>query len=262
MDIIDNLIKSRADFKLFKLTKTAKNALDFQLVLFLGTRLRKYGKKAKYYIISADNGYQSSIDFAKEYFRIEVTKAESIKEAIKGTPPKLLLEDNPKENLEVISFNQECPPQVDEVVGKLKQDAVLSSKLVASQMVGVATILLDENCKSEDVAIQLISDLLGKSKTELIPIIFRRCGSYLQFVPTVTQTGNEQIREEIEQKLESNTVIKLYLNQTQIKQISSLLVDSSRNTREIATKNIRQFIGTKREHILPNILECCKDYIR
>jgi hypothetical protein len=186
MDIIDNLIKSKADFKLFKLTKTAKNALDFQLVLFLGTRLRKYGKKAKYHIISRDTGYQSSIDFAKEHFRIEINRAESIREAVEGKKLKLLLEDNPKvgDGTSTDETTLDIPPSIDD------------------------------------------------------------------------------IREEIEKKLMSDTAIGLSLPLTQIKQISSMLVDDTKNTKQLATENIMQFIGLKRKHLLPKILECCKDYIK
>lgn len=46
IDIMDNLLKSKVSFKMFKLNKVDKNALDFQLVLYLGTRLKKYGKKS------------------------------------------------------------------------------------------------------------------------------------------------------------------------------------------------------------------------
>lgn len=96
MDIMNTFLKSKVSFKMFKLNKTEKNALDFQLVLYLGTRLKKYGKKATFYIVSKDNGYQSSIDFAQEYLNITIRKVESIQEAFTGTKqPLLLLENNP-----------------------------------------------------------------------------------------------------------------------------------------------------------------------
>jgi hypothetical protein len=199
MDIIDNLIKSKADFKLFKLTKTAKNALDFQLVLFLGTRLRKYGKKAKYHIISRDTGYQSSIDFAKEYFRIEVNKAESIKEAIEGKPPKLLLEDNPKFD-DDNTLNSEEPTKVipsssptattttttdiesirEEIERKLTSHSRGNISLDYTQLKQLSSLLTDKTTNTRKIVNKKLELIVGKKKAYMIPTILELCKEYIR----------------------------------------------------------------------------------
>ena len=42
IDVINSLLKKKVSFKMFKLNKSDKNALDFQLVLFLGMCIKKY----------------------------------------------------------------------------------------------------------------------------------------------------------------------------------------------------------------------------
>lgn len=63
------------------LEHTGKNALDFQLVTFLGYLIAQ-NKADSYYIISRDSGFQSAITFCREYLGVKVQLKPSIKGAI------------------------------------------------------------------------------------------------------------------------------------------------------------------------------------
>lgn len=56
------LLESRATVRYYKVESGTKNALDFQLVSFLGYLIRENGGSA-YYIISKDNGFDSVLHF-------------------------------------------------------------------------------------------------------------------------------------------------------------------------------------------------------
>ena len=56
------LLESRAAVRYYKVESGTKNALDFQLVSFLGYLIRENGSSA-YYIISKDNGFDSVLHF-------------------------------------------------------------------------------------------------------------------------------------------------------------------------------------------------------
>lgn len=62
------------------LERTGKNALDFQLVTFLGYLIAKE-KADSYYIISRDSGFQSAIQFCQQYLGVKVHLCPSIKAA-------------------------------------------------------------------------------------------------------------------------------------------------------------------------------------
>lgn len=63
------------------LERTGKNALDFQLVTFLGFLIAKENADS-YYIISRDTGFQSAIQFCQQYLGVKVHLCPSIKTAI------------------------------------------------------------------------------------------------------------------------------------------------------------------------------------
>lgn len=42
-----------------------KNAMDFQICTYLGMLVSQYGTKCEYYIVSADRGYESSLEFVR-----------------------------------------------------------------------------------------------------------------------------------------------------------------------------------------------------
>ena len=63
------------------ISRTGKNALDFQLVTFLGFLIAKE-PKSEFYIISRDSGFESTAAFCREYLGTEVMLRSSIKAAI------------------------------------------------------------------------------------------------------------------------------------------------------------------------------------
>jgi hypothetical protein len=206
-EMIDALSKCKAKFKFFKLSKSAKNALDFQLVLFLGTRIKKYDQKAQYYIVSHDNGYQSAMDFAKENFNITVGKYNNIREAIVGEQPKLLLESTtspdgstnlqPKLLLESNPKNsvptKPHPPVEDfpnlpkkekrEILESLlKSNEMLTSSLIENNFAQISALLVDGTKKTEDTLSKCIVTYIGKKKEGLVPVIFECCKDYMKYI--------------------------------------------------------------------------------
>lgn len=67
------------------ISKTGKNALDFQLVTFLGYLIARE-KADEFYIISKDTGFQSTVTFCREYLGTNVQLRSSIKAAIGNQP--------------------------------------------------------------------------------------------------------------------------------------------------------------------------------
>ena len=69
------------------LEHTGKNALDFQLVTFLGYLIAKE-KADSYYIISKDSGFQSAISFCQTYLGVKVHLKSSILAALSSKQKK------------------------------------------------------------------------------------------------------------------------------------------------------------------------------
>lgn len=112
-----NIVSSKAEFQPIKLDKPGKNALDFQLVTYLGYLI---GTKheGEYYIVSRDYGFQHSVNFCTKYLSNEsvlVKRVESIEavvapkkpvkeevavasisdqESVSNTLPKAIVKDN------------------------------------------------------------------------------------------------------------------------------------------------------------------------
>ncbi len=85
-EIMDEMISANIIPERVCLERTGKNALDFQLVTFLGYLIAKE-KADAYYIISKDTGYQAAIAFCQEYFGVKVQLRPSMKAAL-GTAAK------------------------------------------------------------------------------------------------------------------------------------------------------------------------------
>ena len=232
MDIMNTLLKNKVSFKMFKLNRIEKNALDFQLVLYLGTRLKKYGKKASFYIVSNDNGYQSVIDFAKEYFGIIIKKIESIEEAFNGSKqPLLLLENNPvKEDL---SKSNETVKDVSKS-NKIAEDISKSNKTTK-----------DVSKSSKTAIVEQPTTTVKKKSVEK------------------TKAQIEQKRLEIEKKLHSNSNITSMIVDNQIKQISKVLVDDSIiSNQDLVVENIKKIVGGKKVNLISIILITCRNYVK
>ena len=285
MDIMNTLLKNKVSFKMFKLNRTEKNALDFQLVLYLGTRLKKYGKKASFYIVSNDNGYQSSIDFAKDYFNITVQKVNSIEEAFNGSKQiLLLLENNPvKEDLLKSSKTttvekesvKKTKVQIEqkrlEIEKKLYFNSNITSMIVDTQIKYISKTIAEGTINNQDTLSEYIQKCLGNKKVGFIPIILKTCEEYLSFklvdnhkIDLITNTKSwKSLRKElILKKLNTNKKISNTLSINQLNNLSTVLSDSTKNTKDIVSKTILNSVGKKNQDLVPTILECCKEFIR
>ncbi|MBR3268182.1 MAG: hypothetical protein IKI58_05575 [Oscillospiraceae bacterium] len=80
-EIMDEMLSSGIMPERVCLEQAGKNALDFQLVTFLGYLIAK-DKADAYYIISRDTGYQAAIAFCQEYFGVKVHLKPSMKAAL------------------------------------------------------------------------------------------------------------------------------------------------------------------------------------
>lgn len=66
LDVLDSIIKKKLKFQSFKVNVGTKNALDFQLVTYLGSVIGEYRTDAQYHIVSNDKGFVVVADFWKE----------------------------------------------------------------------------------------------------------------------------------------------------------------------------------------------------
>ena len=96
-EIMDEMMDAEILPERVCLEKTGKNALDFQLVTFLGYLIAKE-KADEYYIISRDSGYQSAITFCQAYFGVKVHLRPSMKAAL-GSKKQLKQQEVPKQEL-------------------------------------------------------------------------------------------------------------------------------------------------------------------
>ena len=77
-EIMDEMLNAGIMPERVCLEQTGKNALDFQLVTFLGYLIAKE-KADEYYIISKDAGYQSAIAFCENYLGVKVQLKPTLK---------------------------------------------------------------------------------------------------------------------------------------------------------------------------------------
>ena len=179
IDIMNIIVKGNFSFKNFKLNKSDKNALDFQLVLFLGTMIKSKKSSTNFYIISHDNGYQSAIDFAKEQFNVDIKKFDSIYNAINNivVPPLIL---QPLLEVKVDTPNLTKQQQREKIESILKSNSTLKSKLIENQFKQISAILVDETKNTKKGATEYIGKTLGKKCNDLIPIILECCKQFVR----------------------------------------------------------------------------------
>lgn len=80
-EVMDEMMTANIVPERICLSRTGKNALDFQLVTFLGFLVAQ--KKAdEYFIISNDAGYQSAIAFCREYLGVRVQLKSTVRAAL------------------------------------------------------------------------------------------------------------------------------------------------------------------------------------
>ena len=85
-EIMDEMMDAEILPERVCLEKTGKNALDFQLVTFLGYLIARE-KADEFYIISRDSGFQSAISFCQTYLGVKVHIKPSMKAALGNKKP-------------------------------------------------------------------------------------------------------------------------------------------------------------------------------
>ncbi len=183
IDIMNIIINGSFKFKNFKLNKSDKNALDFQLVLFLGTMIKSLKKHTNFYIISNDNGYQSAIDFAKEHFNVDIKKFSSIYNVVNNIIPPKPLPQQPLLLLnEVVDSNSNLTKEQKrkKIEIKLQANNKLKTKLIDNQFKQISAILVDETKNTKVGATTYIEKTIGKKNQNLVPTILECCKEFIR----------------------------------------------------------------------------------
>lgn len=163
LDIISTIIRRKISLKLFKLNKSDKNALDFQLATYLGSLISIKGEFDNIVIISKDNGYQSSIDFCNDYYKINIYKYDDIENAIIN-----ISSDDSKEKRRL------------QIEKNLQLNNTLKSNLIENQFKQISAILIDNTKNNKSVVKNHLSKTLGKKKENLIPTILECCKEFVR----------------------------------------------------------------------------------
>jgi hypothetical protein len=122
-EIMDEMLAANIMPERVCLEHSGKNALDFQLVTFLGYLIAKE-KADSYYIISRDTGFQSAVLFCQSYLGIKVHLKPSIKTAIGYKPKKDKKKDVPQEPAVTVKK----PAKAQPVLKKAKKAEVKPEK--------------------------------------------------------------------------------------------------------------------------------------
>ncbi len=85
-DVFDELMESRVMPEKVNLSQSGKNALDFQLVTYLGYLIARE-EADEFFIISRDTGYAATVTFCKAQLHTRVQMKPSIRAAFSGKTP-------------------------------------------------------------------------------------------------------------------------------------------------------------------------------
>lgn len=118
------IIDSHCDFRIVKLKKTGKNALDFYIAVECGVLFEKGEKELA--IISNDKGFQAVIDYFKvntDMSDIHIVKAASLEKAVMAldTPAN-------KDRIEVL-LNKTCMLDIVEEYARVEERKMMKKKI-------------------------------------------------------------------------------------------------------------------------------------
>lgn len=154
-EIMDEMLAANIMPERVCIAQSGKNALDFQLVTFLGYLIAK-NKADAYYIISKDSGYSASVAFARNYLNTKVTIKPSIQAVLHST-------------------NYVATPTVEQKKDRKKAPISLRKKATVVQvqpvfnMADAATAMT-----ASTVTVDLVRDLLPDTATdEMAQQVFR-----------------------------------------------------------------------------------------
>ena len=154
LEITKEMVEFKGNIDFLSTHKTGKNYLDFQLSTYLGFLIAK-SKKANYYIISKDSGFDSVIDFWKNR-KVSISKQDSI-----------IIDNNATRKAN--SNNQQSDTKVKEP----KKD-VSSKSLSGTYKNKIKTALSDNKLSDSDFEIIYNAILKSNSKVKLNNLLMKR----------------------------------------------------------------------------------------
>lgn len=138
-EIMDEMMDAHIMPERVCLEKSGKNALDFQLVTFLGYLIAKE-KADAYYIISRDSGFQSAINFCQNYFGVKVHLKPSMKAAL-GSGKQPVTAAQPKAIVKAASRPEKSKPAPKKVKEVRVQEQPKKGKHAAVSLRKKATVI-------------------------------------------------------------------------------------------------------------------------
>ena len=143
-DVHHKINKSHANLKFFKSGIVAKNALDFQLVSYLGYLIAQ--KKYKnYFVITGDRGFEAAVSFWKDFFKqnkfndLSINRFYNIQDALnkKSIPSKF--------------YNKKLPPTIPTVETEIELRQLKANNVIVDTPSNDLENSLSKDLNTKDV---------------------------------------------------------------------------------------------------------------
>ncbi len=134
-EIMDEMLAANIIPERVCIAQSGKNALDFQLVTFLGYLIAK-NKADAYYIISKDTGYSAAVTFARDYLNTKVAIKPSIQAVLRSaTPTAKPKKDKKKAPISLRKRATVVQVQVQPIVNAADATAAMAVSAISADMV-------------------------------------------------------------------------------------------------------------------------------
>ncbi|MDD5947185.1 MAG: PIN domain-containing protein [Oscillospiraceae bacterium] len=134
-EIMDEMLAANIIPERVCIAQSGKNALDFQLVTFLGYLIAK-NKADAYYIISKDTGYSAAVTFARDYLNTKVAIKPSIQAVLRSaTPTAKPKKDKKKAPISLRKRATVVQVQVQPIVNVADATAAMAVSAISADMV-------------------------------------------------------------------------------------------------------------------------------
>lgn len=145
LDVIDSIMKLHVQYSSFKAKVGTKNALDFQLVAYLGYLIGQGdNQESKYYIVSNDKGYDCLCDYWKELDAVvkRISLSKDVPEVKAATVPKSPAQPKKKrskvkasdmatiDEMKQLLSNDDMPEEVLKIFNQYKTKVAINNGLV------------------------------------------------------------------------------------------------------------------------------------
>lgn len=143
-DVHHKINKSHANLKFFKSGIVAKNALDFQLISYLGYLIAQ--KKYKnYFVITGDRGFEAAVSFWKDFFKqnkfndLSINRFYNIQDALnkKSIPSKF--------------YNKKLPPTIPTVETEIELRQLKANNVIVDTPSNDLENSLSKDLNTKDV---------------------------------------------------------------------------------------------------------------